>query len=261
MFRWLSIAIFAACTPPAGPGGGGSSTVDAAHDAPSRTSNVVVSLTFDDTLDDQYQVGAMLASRGMHATFFINSPRVGLASYMTLAQVRELRDAGNEIAGHTLDHVYLTQLDAATARHEICDDRNALVGMGFDVTSFSYPFGDDNATVEQIVRDCGYSAGRSIGGLYTADSCTTCPYTNQMPPVDVLNVRTAPSVAGAVTADSLEAYIIDAEAHGGGWLPFVFHHVCNACNPAAVGPAVLEKFLDRLQARGARVVTVAELLR
>ena len=262
MSRWLSIAILVvACTPQPATTGGGDASVDAAHDGQIRTSNVVVSLTFDDTLADQYQVGAMLASHGMHATFFINSPRVGMASYMTLAQLRELRDAGNEIAGHTLDHIYLTQVDATTAHHEICDDRTALVGMGFDVSSFAYPFGDDNASVEQIVRDCGYGAARSIGGLFTAESCSTYPYTNQVPPVDGYNIRTAPSVAGAVTADTLETYVIDAESHGGGWLPYVFHHVCDACNPASVGPGVLAKFLDRLQARGVRVATVGELSR
>lgn len=263
MYRQLSIALLAACSsPPAGPRATpDAAATDGAHDGrPVPSSNVIVSLTFDDTLADQFQVGAMLASHGMHATFFVNSPRIGQTDAMTLLQLRQLRDQGNEIAGHTLDHVYLSQLDPESARHQICDDRTALVAMGFEATTFAYPFGDSTATVEQIVRDCGYVAARSVGGLYASDSCTTCPYANAMPPANPYGVHTVPSIAGATTADTLEAYVIDAEQHGGGWLPLVFHHVCDACNASQVRPAVLEAFLDRLEQRGNRVMTVADVI-
>ena len=264
MFRWLSLAFLVACnaTPSGAPAGPGATAPDArAPDShPSGMSNVIVSLTFDDTLADQVQVGEMLAARNMHATFFVNSSRIGQSSYMTLAQVDQLRAAGNEIGGHTLDHLYLTQLDAENLHHQVCDDRNALVALGLNVTAFAYPFGDENTIVEQTVHDCGYMVARSIGGLYTSDSCGSCPYANQMPPANLYDVRTMPSVAGATTADSLEAYVIAAEQHGGGWVPYVFHHVCDACSSAQVRPAVLEQFLDRLQARGARVVTVSNVV-
>src|SRR5206468_3587072 len=135
--------------------------------------------------------------------------------------------------GHTLNHVDLTQVDADTARREICDDRAALVADGFDATTLAYPFGASNAAVEDIARSCGYTAARDIGGLSSNASCTECPYANPMPPADAYLVRTAPSVAGFVTVDSLAAYVMNAEAHGGGWMPFVFHHVCEACSTNA----------------------------
>jgi hypothetical protein len=43
----------------------------------------VVSLTFDDKFADQFQVAAMVAARGMHATVFINSGRVNLPGSMS----------------------------------------------------------------------------------------------------------------------------------------------------------------------------------
>jgi peptidoglycan/xylan/chitin deacetylase (PgdA/CDA1 family) len=264
MLRSLSVALLVACN--AAPGGGPTGPGGTAPDVrtpdsrPQGMSNVIVSLTFDDTLEDQFQVGAMLAARNMHATFFINSSRIGFSSYMTLAQVEQLRDAGNELGGHTIDHLYLTQLDAENLRHQVCDDRSALTALGLNVTAFAYPFGDENTAVEQVVHDCGYMVARSIGGLYTTDSCASCPYANTMPPANLYDVRTMPSVAGATTADSLEAYVIAAEQHGGGWVPYVFHHVCDACSAAQVRPTVLAEFLDRLQARGARVVTVSNVV-
>src|SRR5678816_582674 len=128
----LSTAVLAACT--VAPNTGSAPSLDASV----RSSSVIVSLTFDDTLSDQYQVGELLAAWNMHATFFVNSPRIGQTGYMSLTQVRDLRDRGNEIGGHTLDHLHLTQLDPATAQQQICDDRSALIAMGFDTKSFAY---------------------------------------------------------------------------------------------------------------------------
>ena len=42
---------------------------------------------------------------------------------------------------------------------QICDDRANLLGRGFVVTSFAYPFGAYDDTVKAIVRDCGYASG------------------------------------------------------------------------------------------------------
>src|SRR4051812_35444152 len=64
-----------------------------------------VSLTFDDTLADQYAARALLAEHGMHATFYTISNRIGFdGNSMTLAQMQGLAADGNEIAGHTLSH-------------------------------------------------------------------------------------------------------------------------------------------------------------
>src|SRR5206468_2928521 len=71
----------------------------------------VVSLTFDDTLSNQYQTGSMLAARGMHGTFYVNSSRVDVAGYMTKAQLLALQSGGNEIAGHTVNHLDLSTVD------------------------------------------------------------------------------------------------------------------------------------------------------
>src|SRR5262245_50344537 len=69
--------------------------------APALDGHTVVSLTFDDSLADQNQTGAMLAQRGMRGTYYVNSGRVGLAGYLTQSQLRSLANAGHEIAGHT----------------------------------------------------------------------------------------------------------------------------------------------------------------
>ena len=87
----------------------------------------VVSLEFDDNNANQYQARQMLSDRGMRATFFIFSPRIGKSGYMTLAQLQDLKNDGNEIGGHGLDKVDLTTVTAAEAQRQVCDDRAACI--------------------------------------------------------------------------------------------------------------------------------------
>ena len=228
----------------------------------STVAPTIVSLTFDDTSADQYQVAALVSARGMHATFYINSRRIDHAGAMTLAQLVGMEAAGNEIAGHTLSHLHLPALDLDEARREVCNDRVALLARGFAVSSFAYPFGDNTAVVDQVVADCGYNSGRDVGGL-RAPSCLTCAFANPSPPVDRSSVRTPPSIKSDTSLATLESYVTKAEQHGGGWVPLVFHHVCDGCNPLSVSPATLAAFLDWLAQRaayGTVVRTVAEVI-
>ncbi|MDQ1482685.1 MAG: hypothetical protein QOF35_761, partial [Actinomycetota bacterium] len=91
-----------------------------------------VSLTFDDGTKSQYGLRSMLASHNAKATFFIPSGDIdrGDAGAMTWAQIHDLAADGNEIAGHTLDHINLKGLDYATAYHQVCDDRARLFQQG-----------------------------------------------------------------------------------------------------------------------------------
>ena len=264
-FHGLVVALLAACTNVPGSAPSTAPDASAPGDVSAPTfSAVTVSLTFDDTLADQYQVGAMLASHRMHATFFINSPRIDTFGYMTTAQVNDLRDAGNEIAGHTIDHVHLTQITPDQAQHQICDDRAALVARGYSVTSFAYPFGDENTAVEDIAKSCGYTTARSIGGLVPVqtsdDTCTSCPLANPMPPTNRMAVRTPGSVGPGTTFDEIRQALETADAHGGGWVPLVFHHVCDSCSSNLVQPATLEHLFDWLEAHNVKVKTVGEML-
>ena len=212
--------------------------------------STIVSLTFDDTFADNYQVGAMADQRGLRVTFYVNSSRVGATGSMTAAQMLDLQDRGHEIAGHTITHPNLTTLAEADARGQVCNDRVALLGYGFDVRSFAYPFGANNATVEQIVRDCGYNSARDVGGLVAPSSCSGCPYANSIPPQNLYAIRTQGSVESSTTLEQMQQYVTNAEQNGGGFVPIVFHHVCDNCTSNAITPATLAAFMDWLAARG-----------
>ncbi len=232
-----------------------------AQAAPSST---IVSLQFDDQDADQYQAGQMLAGRGMRATFFVNSGRIGANGYMTLAQLRELAALGNEIGGHTVSHADLPTLSSAEASRQVCNDRVRLLGFGFDVRNFAYPYGDYNGAVEQVVANCGYNSGRTIGGIRTATSCAGCPFAETLPPADPFATRTPDSIKASMSLSDIQALVTQAEQHGGGWVQIVMHHVCDNCTETyGISPSRLEALLDWLKAResqGTVVRTVQEVI-
>jgi peptidoglycan/xylan/chitin deacetylase (PgdA/CDA1 family) len=252
--RFLLLAVFAsACVAP---------DLDQ-HEAPAlQDARTIVSLTFDDTFADNYQVGALAAARGLRATFFVNSGRLGLSGYMTRAQVEALESAGHEIGGHTVSHANLPTLSVDEVRRQVCNDRVALLNAGFSVASFAYPFSGQDATVRQVVIDCGYNSGRLVGGLVSGSSCASCPYANTRPPADRFQIRTNDSVMSGTTLAQMQQYVTQAEQRGGGWVPLVFHHVCSGCDPSSVSVATLTAFMDWLAARGpaTQVGTVADVI-
>lgn len=227
--------------------------------APARAATgTIVSLTFDDGVQDQYHnARPALASHGMQGTFFINSARVGAPGYMTQAQLASLEAAGNEIGGHTITHADLPALPAAEQRRQICGDRAALLNMGFTVKNFAYPYGNADGAVEQAVRDCGYNSARTVGGVVSPGGCQGCGYAETVPPADAYFTQTPDSVKTGTTLAQLKNTVTQAEAHGGGWVQLVIHHVCDGCDDTyATSPSTLSAFLDWLAPRAANGTTV-----
>jgi peptidoglycan/xylan/chitin deacetylase (PgdA/CDA1 family) len=222
--------------------------------------NTVVSLTFDDGIATQNQIRALLAAHGMRGTFYLNSGHVGTGPYyMTWANVDALNADGNEIAGHTVDHQRLSTLTASQQRHEICDDAAALRARGYAVIDFAYPFGDGASisSVRSALLDCGYVSARNFGDLYS-QGCTyeTCPYAESIPPSDLYAIRTPEFQSDEYDLSELKAFVTEAETHGGGWVPIVFHDICNECAASSVSLSTFNSFLNWLQTSGAVVKTV-----
>lgn len=237
-----------------------------------RDIRLVVVLGFDDGSADQIQVAQLLKSHAIRATFYVNSSLLASSSYyMTWDQVEVLAAGGNEIAGHTLTHRDLTTLAPDQQRNEICEDRKILVEHGFNPVSFAYPYGKSDATSAAIVRECGYTSGRTTGGLVTAYSCPVgCPnqpHVESVPPPNPFEMRAAHLGPAELTLDSLQKVINDAARHGPGLLPLIFHNVCDAPCPGGFGwiqPNTIAHLLDWLEDeadQGTIVMTNGDALR
>ncbi|WP_437594329.1 polysaccharide deacetylase family protein [Sorangium sp. So ce1000] len=193
---------------------------------------LVVSIEFDDGLADQFSVRSILAEHGMHATFFVNSGQLDHPRHLTVAQLRALASDGHEIGGHTIDHERLPELRANEQRRQICDDRRALLALGFAVSDFAYPWGAHDSVSIELVRSCGYDSGRRAGGLAFA-SCSFCPRTESIPPRDPMATRAPGSLRRSQGVPEIQELIRSAQQDGG-WIQLIFHHVCDTCGEYSI---------------------------
>jgi peptidoglycan/xylan/chitin deacetylase (PgdA/CDA1 family) len=222
--------------------------------------DTTVSLTFDDGNADQMPAVQMLANHGMKGTFYIIPGRVGRpnSQYMTWANVQTIYNAGNEIGGHTRNHVHLTDVSESTARTEICGGRDDLLAKGYPQISFAYPFGDHDSTSEDLVQECGYLSGRGVGGLRDDGE----PDADTIPPRNPWVLPTPGSIDIDDTLPKIKQYIMDAEAAGASqpsWISLVIHHLCDpdvtdcsdpdGVDDAYITPQDFDSLLDWLQAR------------
>jgi peptidoglycan/xylan/chitin deacetylase (PgdA/CDA1 family) len=209
-------------------------------------------------------VRPILEDHGMAATFLVNTGPIlaGDTAKLSLDDLNSLFAAGNEIAGHTLDHVNVQPLSTADARNEICRDRNNLLTMGFpnsfQPTSLAYPFASFDDASEDAAHYCGYNGASATAGLTLKG-----PVANTVPPADPYAVRTVPSIKKSTKLATMERFVLAAEAQaqadGSAWTIFVFHHLCGPhahCGPYVISDAKFAAFLDFLQAEAANGVVV-----
>jgi peptidoglycan/xylan/chitin deacetylase (PgdA/CDA1 family) len=214
--------------------------------------NTVVSLTFDDGDADNYSVRSVLTENNLHATFYIVSGFTNSNGYMTDEQLRDLHNDGNEIGGHTLNHQNLVDVRGGDLKREVCQDRSNLVADGFEATSFAYPFGYYDNEAKQAVMDCGYGNARGVSGG---------PETIQ--PADAYGLRAMPYIVSDTRLPKMVRYVTEVENNGGGWIIFVFHHVCDGCDQYSIKPQTFSEFAQWLggqQSNGLVVKTVGEVM-
>ena len=103
----------------------------------------MVSLTFDDGLQNQFDLGfkRALQPHQMDGTFYNISGLTNVdPQHMTWPELTALNNGGNEIGGHTVDHINLkTTTDYNTKVQEVCQDRQNMIQHGFYPTSSPTP--------------------------------------------------------------------------------------------------------------------------
>jgi Polysaccharide deacetylase len=231
--------------------------------------STIVSLTFDDGTADQYLARAMLAhQRSLKATFYVNSNKIGTSSsFLTWDELSDLAADGNEVGGHTSDHVDLTKLSTADASRQVYEDRQALISRGFPATSFAYPYGTRSPNVESIVRRSGYQSARRAWGLCPVGSTPSNRHdvlAETIPPRNMCAIPAA-TVKLEHTLSDVQGAVTRAENAGGGWVVLVFHHISDSSSRDrySVSASILSTFLDWLASRsaiGTHVQTMSDVM-
>jgi peptidoglycan/xylan/chitin deacetylase (PgdA/CDA1 family) len=168
----------------------------------------------------------------MAGTFYIVTGWTGVNSgAMTWSQLTDMYTSGNDVGGHTVDHIDLTSSSYTQAQKtaEVCNNYQDLANHGLNPASFAYPYGAYDTNAEQIVQSCGFSSARITGGLDRNGWGAGPVYAETIPPQNPYAVRTVYNAGGsaALTLSELQSAVTATAQNGGGWVPLVFHEICS----------------------------------
>lgn len=246
------------------PAGANVSILPLAEQVDIEPGQTVVSITFDDGWDSQAVAAEQLNEHGLKGTFYVNSGNIGVPGYLTLDQLRAIAEEGHEIGGHTVTHPELDRMALDEAKRDICLDRNTLMGWGFNVRNFAYPFASSTPDVQRLVEECGYNTGRELGQLKSNFDCGNCPLGETIPPATPFLLGAPSQVTDQWTLDDLKDVVVDAQAEGG-WVPLTFHKFCTpTCGEISATEEVMDEFLnwlaDYTRSSNTVVLTVEEVI-
>lgn len=124
---------------------------------------VDIRLSFDDGCGEDVRVADMLRRYRLPAMFYIPSSKREL----TDLEVRNIAK-DFEIGSHTKNHRFLRHIPPPEANAEIIDGKRELEAViGRKITSFCYPRGRFNDEVKRMVREAGFTEGRTTRVLAT----------------------------------------------------------------------------------------------
>ncbi len=164
-----------------------SALVKAIHEKQTLPDKTVVLSVDDAYLSIYTEAYPRLKSRGLSITVFVNTDPVDqkLAAYLSWEQMREMKSNGIEFSNHgsSHDNLRLKKIGESHAmwRKRVIKDiehaqKRLQLELGSDTNSapklFSYPYGEFNGDLTQVVSKLGYTAfGQQSGAIgYSSDT-------------------------------------------------------------------------------------------
>jgi len=143
-----------------------------------------VVLTVDDGYRSFYENGLpILEEFGYPATLFVNTANVGYPDFLSWQLILECRHRGIEIGNHSHGHSHFLDISSAGERKNIfiSDLVTAQTffndSLGFTPTLYSYPYGEYDYVMEDVLQDAGYmsAAAQYSGVLFTGSNLFEIP--------------------------------------------------------------------------------------
>ena len=151
----------------------------------------IVTFSYDDGAPNDARLIEMFNKYGVKGTFHLNGGRYVNATEEEIMTLRQ-RYEGHEIACHTIHHGWLTQMTRTSMVHEVFEDRAAVEKIaGHPVVGMSYPSGDFNPEVMELLASCDIKYSRttlSTDRMMLPDNFLawhpTCHHKNALPLVE-----------------------------------------------------------------------------
>lgn len=117
-----------------------------------------VMLTFDDTDEEQFTIGATEMKKcGFKGVFFIMTISINRPRYMSKEQIKQLADDGNAVESHTWDHHRVTGYQGDDWDKQLVQPMKKVELITGKVAQyFAYPFGLWNQGAIPELKKAGY---------------------------------------------------------------------------------------------------------
>ena len=121
---------------------------------------MIITTSWDDGHKSDLRLAKLLDKYDLKATFYI--PKTCELRFLTDEEVKKL-DKNHEIGAHDFNHDHLTQLDLEELKNQISGAREYLESLlGKKIKMFSYPRGEYNKQVRDVVEGSGFLGARTV---------------------------------------------------------------------------------------------------
>ena len=147
-------------------------------------------LTFDDgNVSDFETVYPVLKERGVNATFFLITDKIGRKGYLTWAQIQEMSANGMRFGSHSVSHQKMTALTVKDAIYQFTKSKEILEHkLGNKILSFSYPFGENSEELNRICFQSGYKFVYTSRHGYVSNNFQTIPRNSVNSGMNIINI-------------------------------------------------------------------------
>ncbi|MFI7583245.1 polysaccharide deacetylase family protein [Kocuria sp. M1N1S27] len=188
------------------------SLIDATKAGPLRWDQPMVSITFDDGWQSVYNRALpLLNEHGFPSTQYVNPSTLETPGFMTAAEVRQMHEAGHEIAAHSYEHVDLTSIGPERLNEEMRKSAETLAAAGFDTDDLAPPYGRSDPQVDWYASQYFDIVRGTEQGLNTRQNLESHDLK-----VFYVTDETTPEELSAALAETSRA---------NGWLILVYHQI------------------------------------
>lgn len=161
--------------------------------------------------------------------------------------LERLRQADHDIGCHTFDHIECAEASLSEMQDQISKNQIYLKSRNCPpCSSFAYPFGEANLSNKRFMTEFGIAQrGTQVGLMRDKADLSMLPA-----------IGLQDCLGGIGTA----MHYLDQLSKSQGWLVIFTHDVRKNPSPWGVTPEDFETLLSRIEASGAKVVTVGDMV-
>ncbi len=208
----------------------------------------MITFRFDDANTTQLGLIELINRREMPVTVFAIAGFAGKEPYLSMKQLLDIQEKGNEVGSHSLTHCRLTFTGRTRFLQETACSFLCLKDNGIKCTSFAYPYGMTNPFFDSHVRKI-YSQAADYPTLFSGDF--------NHPGSDTYRL----SCHEALDAEDVQR-LLDRAVSGKLWLVISFHWIREGGHeftvPMSVAGDIVKRISDYRKRGLIEAVTIAE---